>query len=111
MLSWSYFTCTLTIPGYVPPGWLPAASEMVRSQLLLAFFPSAGSDTAYNLQEALVQLERQEAMQMRKDAGVPRTRRCKKCRVSLDLLQTANLEGPPPPKRPPRLIASAKAEV
>ena len=32
-------------------------------------------------QEAVVQMERQQASQMRKDAGLPRTRRCRKCRV------------------------------
>ena len=30
MLSWSFLSCALTCPGYVPPGWLPCASEMVR---------------------------------------------------------------------------------
>ena len=29
-----------------------------------------------------MQMERQQASQMRKDAGLPRTRRCRKCRVS-----------------------------
>ena len=33
------------------------------------------------VQEALVQLERQEALRTRKDVGIPRTRRCRKCRV------------------------------
>lgn len=38
------------------------------------------------VQEAVVQMERQQATQMRKDAGVQRTRRCRKCRVRICLM-------------------------
>ena len=44
MLSWSYVACALTSPGYVPPGWLPAASESVR--LPAQFMPARLCDTS-----------------------------------------------------------------